>query len=306
MASRFQRIREALAPTPDATDEEIQGRTAAFGNGAALGTGNRLGAGLQAGMAAVSGGDPKETYDAALTENRDILNRQRAREPKRTLALEVLGGTPAAMAMTAGAPAAPLLTRLRTAMNTGGKLGLLAGAGGSDKDVGTAGHALDAATGTVAGAALGPAAEAVSSGAGAVAKALRLRALLKDANARLGRPPGIGDEIAGKAQGYEQQLHNDIAKNGATFIDQATGFKEGPYSGMANEDILWPGTDKIRIPAATDEEAQFFRDLVRKSQQAKTSSVGTRFDRPLEDTSPAKTRIEDLGVLLRALRSGGN
>jgi hypothetical protein len=303
--SRFQKLRELMTPTPpDATDEEIQGRVAALGNGTALGAGSRLGAGMQAGMAALTGGDPQKTYDTALTENRDILNRQREREPVRTTALEIAGGVPASMAMGAVGAAGKVGTfanRMREALNTGGKLGLFAGALGSDKNIGTLGHLKDSAEGLLGGAALGPAAEAVSSGVGALAKAARLKALLKNDLTRM-KPGYFGDEIAGRAEGYEQQELDKLANRGTTWGDQETGFKNGPWSGMRQTEVLNPD-GSVRVPMASRQEVDLFDQMVKDAKQKVTSTEGTKNLRLSRGTAVSPTKEADREELLRAFRN---
>jgi hypothetical protein len=173
MAAANSFLDQLLRPTDPA---RVQGRTEALGNGLALGAGSRLGAAMQAGFAGLSGGDVGDTYNRALTENRDILDRQRAAEPKATLALEAAGGIPSAIA-TGGAAAlgarGTMLARLAAAAKTGAKYGGFSGALGSRGDAGSLRQAADAGVGTLAGAALGSAGELAHTGIGSMAEALR-------------------------------------------------------------------------------------------------------------------------------------
>jgi len=109
MASRFARLRELLAPTPTASDEDIRGRTEAIAQGPG-GFGDEIGAGLQAmatgfkphdsPMAAQK--DFDDTYKQARFENRDILAKEYEKEPARAGAVEFASSAPL---MMAGAPA---------------------------------------------------------------------------------------------------------------------------------------------------------------------------------------------------------
>ncbi len=109
MGSRFSKLRELLAPTPDASDEDIRGRTEAIAQGP-FGFGDEIGAGLQAiaaaggkhesPMAAAKAGE--DTYKQARFENRDILAKEQEKEPVRAHALEFAASAPL---MAAGAPA---------------------------------------------------------------------------------------------------------------------------------------------------------------------------------------------------------
>lgn len=296
----------------------VAGRTEALGNGLALGWGPRLGAGMQAGMAGVSGGNVGDTYNTALKENRQVLDRERKAEPKTATALEVTGGVPTTIATSglgAGAKAAGFINRMRQALNTGGKLGLFTGAGNSEHDIGSLPHAADTVAGGVMGGLAGPAVEAVGGGVGKVTGLIRdylkrpaLAALRNEALASIAKS-GTGDRIAGLAQGFEQQEMEKLVNEGATWSDQKTGFKHGPMSGMWATDLMWPGTDNVRVPMASQQEREFFEKLAKQAaKQAKGSTVaatGTKVDRPIADTAPkAETRRlapEELQTILHVL-----
>lgn len=105
--NRFAKLKELLTPkAPDVSDEAITGRAEAIGQGA-FGLGDEIGAGMQAlvassgkhesPMAADKAG--RDTYNAALGENRDVLRREKDREPVKAAALETVAGAPL---MTAG------------------------------------------------------------------------------------------------------------------------------------------------------------------------------------------------------------
>ena len=102
MASKLQGLRDALGlvATP--------GRLEAVGQGA-FGAGDEIGAALQGLLSKANGGEFGETYRQARTENRDILDRQRAAEPYLTPAIEAVSGAVA----TAPLAGAKLLTSLK-------------------------------------------------------------------------------------------------------------------------------------------------------------------------------------------------
>ena len=110
MSSKFEKLRAMLMPkAPDASDEDIRGRTEAIAQGP-FGFGDEIGAGLQAlaaaggkhesPMAAAKAGE--DTYKQARFENRDILRKEQEKEPVRAHALEFAASAPL---MAAGAPA---------------------------------------------------------------------------------------------------------------------------------------------------------------------------------------------------------
>lgn len=288
----------------DKTQGLVDGRVESMGNGLAMGWGPRLGAGVQAGLAKVTGGDAGQTYDTALRENRQVLDRARANEPKRAAALEMAGSIPttiAAGALTKGVQGLGFLGRMRQALNTGGKLGLVAGAGRSNNDIGTLAHAADTVKSGVVGGLAGPLVEAAGTGAGALTS--KLAGLLRGApkpppalNLPAGRewvagmelPATPGSNVVKKAGDWEQELTDKVMREGSTWIDQATGFKHGPMSGPRYEDLVKPWTEDVVVPGGTDAEEEFFRSLVRKAQAPKIAATGTKVDRPSSGTSSTR------------------
>jgi hypothetical protein len=287
--------------------KRFRGRVEALGNGFGLGWGSRLGAAVQAGAAGLTGGDVGETYDDALSENRALLNEERQAEPGVATALEVAGSIPSAIAVSGKGPKpSGFGARMAQALAAGGRLGGFYAAGDSQHDAGSAGQLVDAAKGVGVGMLTGGIGEAVGSGVSAIkqlAKARQLAKLRSSAEAFTNRPaPAEGrPEVWGRAEGYEQQLHNNIDKNGATW--HRGEFSEGPWSGLRNEDILWPGTDRVRIPAGSEQEEALFRQMSSKAPKP-SLAAGTKLERPIPDTRVGLSPKEEgpsLNELLRAL-----
>lgn len=164
-------VSHASAPTSQPDAPPVEGRVEALGNGLALGWGSRMGAGIQAGLAKATGGDAGRTYDTALRENREILDREHAAEPIRSNVLEAIGTVPSMIAtrgLGTAARGAGFLGRMSQALQIGGKMGALMGAGGSRNDIGSLSHATDTLESGLLGGGLSVAAAAapVLTGAG--------------------------------------------------------------------------------------------------------------------------------------------
>lgn len=306
--------------------EKVAGRNEALGQGLTSGFGDELGAGIQGGLAALTPGmNSGETYRNALSENRGILADEKAAEPGTAAALEAIGSIPTSFVIPGAAGG------LGTALKVGGALGAVSGLGHADGgDVGssvlkgTAGGLAGGVAGYGAGKLAAPifqklaqaklarfADRATEAGAAARPAELvrpELEALRGQAEAFGARPAGYGAKMSGKASGYLQQETDKLAAQGTPWVDQGSGFSHGPMSGLRNDDLLWPGTNNVRIPAATDEEAQLFqrlRDTQASGPASPASAVATanlRAPQTPAPTAPSATKEAGPRTMFQAFR----
>lgn len=312
--------------------EKVAGRNEALGQGLTFGFGDELGAGIQGGLAALTPGmNSGETYRNALSENRGILADEKAAEPGTAAALEAIGSIPTSFVIPGAAGG------LGTALKVGGALGAVSGLGHADDgDVGSS--VLKGTAGGLAGGAIGHgvgklaapifqklaqaklarfANQATDSGMAARSAELarpELQALRGQAEAFGARPAGYGAKMSGKASGYLQQETDKLAAQGTPWADPVShipdpskGFTHGPMSGLRNDDLLWPGTNNVRIPAVTDEESQLFQRLLgaHKAGTPPPSSLTATANLrggSLEGTPQSVTREAGPGTMFRAFR----